>query len=129
VPKKGFLKRCTLIRRSVADLLAGPAPVKTNRSGHESGGDRRQCRRYAVEGSAQLYLNGGQTHTCGRLTDISVSDCYVEMYVPYAVGTELQGQWKSAVSKLWQTASSEWSIPDLVSESSLGVSRTKTACG
>ena len=52
--------------------------------------DRRQYRRYAVEGSAEIYMKGSQTRTWGPLTDISGSGCYVEMYVPYSAGTELQ---------------------------------------
>jgi len=56
----------------------------------ENVGDRRQYRRYAVEGSAEMYRKGSQTRTWGPLTDISASGCYVEMYVPYGAGTELQ---------------------------------------
>lgn len=56
----------------------------------ENVGDRRQYRRYAVEGSAEMYTKGSQTRTWGPLTDISASGCYVEMYVPYGAGTELQ---------------------------------------
>ena len=56
----------------------------------ENVGDRRQYRRYAVEGSAEMYMKGSQTRTWGPLTDISGSGCYVEMYVPYSAGTELQ---------------------------------------
>ena len=49
----------------------------------ETTGDRRQYRRYAVDGSAELYMKGSQTRTWGPLTDISASGCYVEMYAPY----------------------------------------------
>src|SRR5215470_19056492 len=56
----------------------------------ENVGDRRQYRRYAVEGSAEMYMKGSQTRTWGPLTDISASGCYVEMYVPHPAGTELQ---------------------------------------
>src|SRR5205823_14659536 len=53
-------------------------------------GDRRQYRRYAVDGGAELCARGSDTRTWGRRTDISTSGCYVEMYVPPAAGTELE---------------------------------------
>lgn len=56
----------------------------------ETAGNRRQYRRYAVNGGAELRAKGSETRTWGPLTDISASGCYVEMYVPPAAGTELE---------------------------------------
>jgi hypothetical protein len=53
-------------------------------------GDRRQYRRYAVNGGAELRAKGNDAHTWGPLTDISASGCYVEMYVPPPAETELE---------------------------------------
>jgi hypothetical protein len=55
----------------------------------ETAGDRRQYRRYAIDGGAELRTRGSDTRTWGRLTDISASGCYVEMYVPFPAGSEL----------------------------------------
>jgi len=56
----------------------------------EKEGDRRQYRRYAIDGGAELREKTGDTRTWGAMTDISACGCYVEMYIPYSVGTELQ---------------------------------------
>jgi hypothetical protein len=56
----------------------------------QADGDRRQYRRYAVNGGAELRTKGSDARTWGPLTDVSSSGCYVEMYVPPAVGTELE---------------------------------------
>jgi hypothetical protein len=55
----------------------------------QTAGDRRQYRRYAVNGGAELRTKGSDAHTWGPLTDISASGCYVEMYVPPPAETEL----------------------------------------
>ncbi len=56
----------------------------------EQAGDRRQYRRYAVNGGAELRVKGTETRTWGPMTDISASGCYVEMYNPCPAGTELE---------------------------------------
>jgi PilZ domain len=53
-------------------------------------GDRRRYRRYAVDGGAELRARSNDARTWGPLTDISASGCYVQMYVPPALGTELE---------------------------------------
>ncbi|HEV2699776.1 MAG TPA: PilZ domain-containing protein [Terriglobales bacterium] len=56
----------------------------------QTSGDRRQYRRYAVDGGAELRTKGTQARTWGPLSDISASGCYVQMYVPCAAATELE---------------------------------------
>jgi hypothetical protein len=51
--------------------------------------ERRRYRRYAINGGAELRAKGSPAHTWGPMRDISASGCYVELYVPPAVGSEL----------------------------------------
>src|SRR5262249_55581876 len=66
----------------------------------EKTGDRRQYRRYAVDGGAELRVKGRDARTWGAMTDISASGCYVEMYNPYSAGTELHIAAEVGASKI-----------------------------
>jgi PilZ domain len=52
--------------------------------------DRRRYRRYAIDGSAAFQRKGTDMHTWGKLSDLSRGGCYVETYVPFPAGTELE---------------------------------------
>ena len=56
----------------------------------ETTGERRQYRRYAINGSAELHTKSSNTRSWGFLSDLSVSGCYVEMYFPPVARTELK---------------------------------------
>ena len=56
----------------------------------ETTGERRQYRRCAVNGSAELRTKSSDTRSWGSLSDLSASGCYVEMYFPPVARTELK---------------------------------------
>lgn len=51
--------------------------------------ERRKYRRYACLGEVDLYVRGLDTPYRGRMTDLSLSGCFVEMLAPLATGTKL----------------------------------------
>lgn len=56
----------------------------------ETTGERRQYRRYPVNGSAELHTKSSDKRSGGSLSDLSASGCYVEMYFPPVSRTELK---------------------------------------
>lgn len=51
--------------------------------------DRRKCRRYECPGEVELYAHGSDTPGQGRLTDLSIAGCFVELLAPLAIGTKV----------------------------------------
>lgn len=56
----------------------------------ETAGERRQYRRYAVNGNAELHTKSSDKRSWGFLSDLSASGCYVEMYFPPVARTEVK---------------------------------------
>ena len=65
-------------------------PVQPDFDWQSDSNDRRRYRRYAIDGSATFQVKDANVRTWGRLSDVSPGGCYVESYVPFPAGTELQ---------------------------------------
>jgi len=63
--------------------------MEQRRKAESRNDDRRKYRRYACPGEAELYAHGVSSPDRGRLADLSVGGCFVEMLAPLAIGTKL----------------------------------------
>ncbi len=54
------------------------------------GKERRASQRYDCAGDVELREPGGDATTIGKLADISLGGCYVEMMTPFSAATQLQ---------------------------------------
>ena len=79
------------LRRLTRDLEPSPPfqppPASAPEKDQPGETDRRSNPRYKCEGSAQFRIKGSDVHTWGRLTDISLGGCYVEMTATFPVGS------------------------------------------
>jgi PilZ domain len=55
-----------------------------------AGQERRQFARHPCQIQAEVTIAGESTGVAGRITDISLGGCYVEMYSPFPVDTEMR---------------------------------------
>jgi PilZ domain len=47
-------------------------------AGSSQGQERRQHARYAVEGDAEVFIEGGSQFFCGKVLDLSLSGCFIQ---------------------------------------------------
>ncbi len=55
-----------------------------------NGKERRACQRYNCSGTAEVREQGGSTFTSGKLADICMGGCYVEMMAPFQAGSAIE---------------------------------------
>jgi hypothetical protein len=63
--------------------------MERRRKAERPADERRKYRRYECPGEVHVYQHGSDTPDLGRLTDLSIGGCFVEMLAPLAIGTKV----------------------------------------